>query len=82
MSILEIAPYWNPNLSSAAADTDQKQTKIKNLNILFGGDVTICTYPLPICHLLSLILGNFGWENNWLTGNEEKASCENLFGIV
>ena len=28
--MLKTAPYWNPNLSSAVADADQKQAKSKN----------------------------------------------------
>ena len=57
--MLETATYWNPKLSSAAADIDQKQTKSKNLHTIFlGGDVTICMYPLPP---MSLFVTNFGY---------------------
>ena len=35
---------------------DQKQMKI--LHNYFDGNVTICMYPLPPCHFLSLILSN------------------------
>ena len=57
--MLETVPYWNFNLSSAAAD--QKQTKSKNLHtIFFGGDVTICMHPLsPMSLFVSSLVAPF-----------------------
>ena len=57
--MLETATYWNPKLSSAAADIDQKQTKSKKLHTIFlGGDVTICMYPLPPPTLVASFLND------------------------
>ena len=63
-------PECSPKFSCCCAD--QKQTKSKNVYIIFfGGDVTICMYPLPP---LSLFVTDFGyplplpwWRHFWMT---------------
>ena len=58
--MLEMTPLLKCQPKFSCCRADQKQAKSKNLHIIFfGDDVTICMYPLPLCHFLSLTLGMY-----------------------
>ena len=71
-------PVWQPKFSCSR--NDQKQTKSKNLNIIFfDGDVISCMYLLPLYHFLSLILGTpspLPWRRSFWMVHKVTSGCK------